>query len=363
MAHDKGRLEGVSRRKFLITSGAAGALGLAGCTQDTDGGSDGGDGGDGGSDGSDGGDGGGSDGGDGGSDGGDGGGSSDGGSDELSGEIVIKGSSTVFPVSDTMAELFQEEHPNVNVTVDSTGSGGGFENWFCPGDSDLNGASRPIKDSEVEQCSSNGVEPIEFRIAGDALTMAVNNDADWVDCMTPEEMASIWQDGGVTNWQEVRDGFPDQEITLFGPAETSGTFDWFNENIIGPDTEHTARHQPTEEDELIVQGIRDNPGGMGYFGFAYYNSNSDQVKALEVDGGQGCSPPSLANAKDGSYPMARPLFIYVAKSSLEREEVREFMRFYLENAETDIVQDIGYVPSSTDLRDENLQKLEDNIPN
>jgi len=359
MARKTGRLGGVSRRKFLITTGVAGALGLAGCTQET---GDGGDGSDGGSDGSDGG----SDGSDGGSDGGDGsdgsdGGSSD-GSDGLSGEIVIKGSSTVFPVSDTMAELFQEEHPDVNITVDSTGSGGGFENWFCPGDSDLNGASRPIKDSEVEQCSSNGVEPIEFRIAGDALTMAVNNENDWVDCMTPDELASIWQDGGVTNWQEVRDGFPDQEITLFGPAETSGTFDWFNENIVGEDTQHTARHQPTEEDELIVQGIGDNVGGMGYFGFAYYNSNTEQVKALEIDGGQGCTPPSLANAKDGSYPMARPLFIYVAQSSLQREEVQEFMRFYLENAETEIVQDIGYVPSSTELRDNNLEKLENSIP-
>jgi len=344
MKHKSGRLEGVSRRNFLITTGAVGALGLAGCTQDTGGGS--GDGDDGSSDGSDG-------------NGEDGGGSSDGGSDEVSGEVVIKGSSTVFPVSDTMAELFMEEHPNVNVTVDSTGSGGGFENWFCPGDSDINGASRPIKDSEVEQCSSNDVNPIEFRIAGDALTMAVNNEADWVDCMTPDEMAMIWKDGGVTNWQEVRDDFPDQEITLFGPAETSGTFDWFNENVIGPDTKHTARHQPTEEDELIVQGIRDNPGGMGYFGFAYYNSNTDQVKALEVDGGQGCTPPSLTNAKDGSYPLARPLFVYVSESALQRDVVYEFMRFYLENVETDIVQDIGYVPSSTDLRDENLTKLDE----
>jgi len=339
MSQETSPLHGVSRRKFLLASGAAGALGLAGCTQET------GDGGDG-SDGSDG------------SDGG-----SSGGGDGLSGEVIVKGSSTVFPISDTMAELFQEEHPNVNITVDSTGSGGGFENWFCPGDSDLNGASRPIKDSEVEQCSSNDVEPIEFRIAGDALTMAVNNENDWADCMTPDELASIWKDGGVTNWQDVREEFPDQEITLFGPAETSGTFDWFNENIVGEDTRHTARHQPTEEDELIVQGIADNPGGMGYFGFAYYNSNTDQVKALDIDGGQGCTPPSLANAKDGSYPMARPLFIYVAQSSLQREEVVEFLRFYLENAETEIVQDIGYVPSSTDLRDENLQKLEDAIPN
>jgi phosphate transport system substrate-binding protein len=279
--------------------------------------------------------------------------------DQLSGEVVVKGSSTVFPVSDTMAEKFMEKHPDVNVTVDSTGSGGGFENWFCPGDSDINGSSRPIKDSEQELCSSNGVEPVEFRIAGDALTMAVNNENDWVDCMTPDELASIWKDGGVTNWQDVRDDFPDREIKLFGPAETSGTYDWFNGNIVGPDTPHTARHQPTEEDELIVQGIRDNPGGMGYFGYAYYKSNSDQVKALEIDGGDGCTPPSLGNAKDGSYPMARPLFIYAAKSALEQDVVYEFMKFYLKNAETDMVKEIGYVPSSTDLRDKNLEKLDE----
>jgi phosphate transport system substrate-binding protein len=325
----------VSRRKFVAATGTAGILGVAGCTENTDTGTD--------------------------ADGGDGGDGSDGddGGDELSGTVVVKGSSTVFPVSDTFAELFMEEHPEVNVTVDSTGSGGGFKNHFCPGTSDLNGASRPIKDSEVEQCGENDVDPVEFRIAGDALTMAVNNDADWVDCVTPDEMSQIWRDGGATMWSDVRDEWPDEEIVLYGPAGTSGTYDWFNENIVGEDRQHTARHQPTEEDDTIVQGIRDNEYAMGYFGYAYYNSNPDLVKALEVDGGDGCTEPSLANAKDGSYPMARPLFMYASEESLQREEVYEFMKFYLEQAETDTVQEIGYVPSSADLRDENLQTLED----
>ncbi|WP_340100726.1 PstS family phosphate ABC transporter substrate-binding protein [Salinibaculum salinum] len=310
-------LDGVSRRKFLVGAGAAGAVALAGCQE----------------------------------------GASTDTEEGLSGDIIVKGSSTVFPVSDQMAQDFMAEHDKVNVTVDSTGSGGGFENHFCPGEADLNGASRPIKDSEIEQCSSNDVEPVEFRIAGDALTMAVNNDND-IDCVTPDEMSQIWREGGAERWSEVNSDWPDEEIPLFGPAETSGTYDWFNENIVGSNTQHTARHQPTEEDETIVQGIRDNEFAMGYFGYAYYNSNTDAVKALEVDGGSGCTAPSLANAKDGSYPMARPLFIYPAKSALEREEVYEFMKFYLTQAETDIVEEIGYVPSSADLRDDNLSKLD-----
>ena len=282
--------------------------------------------------------------------------------DTISGDIIVKGSSTVFPISDRIAEEFMSKHPEVNVTVDSTGSGGGFENWFCPGDSDLNGASRPIKDSETEMCSSNGVEPVEFEIAGDALTMAVNNDADWVDSITFDELSQIWREDGAQMWSDVRDEWPDEEFALYGPAETSGTYDWFNANVVGEDYNHTAQHQPTEEDEQIVQGIRDNPNAMGYFGYAYYKSNSDQVKAVKIAAEEGDEPsePSLANAKDGSYPMARPLFIYPARSSIQdKEQVYEFLSFYLEQAETDIVQEIGYVPSSVEMRDENLSTLDE----
>jgi len=326
---------GISRRRFLTSSGAIGTLALAGCVQNTNSG-----------DGS----------------GSDGSGSDGSGSDGLSGQVIIKGSSTVFPISDAMAEEFMAEHGNVNVTVDSTGSGGGFENWFCPGDSDINGASRPITDAEIEQCSGNNVEPVEFEIAGDALTVAVNNDADWVDCLTFDELRQIWSDeSDVTNWSDVRDEWPDMEIERYGPASTSGTFDYFNENVVGEDTKHTTEYQPTEEDETIVQGIRDNEGGIGYFGFAYYNSNSEAVKAVEVKAEEDgeCTAPSLANATDGSYPLARPLFIYASESSLQNEAVYEFIRFYLEQAETDIVQEIGYVPSSAEQRDENLEKLDE----
>jgi phosphate transport system substrate-binding protein len=326
MSHKTGR--NVSRRKFLAGSGAASAVVLAGCAENTTGGN--------------------------------GNGNGNGDSDQLSGEVIVKGSSTVFPVSQAMAELFMEEHPEVNVTTDSTGSGGGFKNWFCPGDSDLNGASRPITGEEEDQCSDNDVSPVEFQIAGDALTVAVNNDADWVDCVTPDELSQIWRDDGAERWSDVRDEWPDEEFALFGPASTSGTYDWFNNNVIGEDTPHTDEHQPTEEDETIVAGISDNQAGMGYFGYAYYNANPDQVKALEIDGGDGCTPPSLEGAKDGSYPLARPLFIYVAEEALQREEVYEFMKFYLENTSEDFIADeIGYVPSNEDQVEENLNKLDE----
>jgi len=321
---------GVSRRRFLLSTGAVGATAVAGCQEQTGG------------------------------NGGDGSSSTDQG---LSGEVIVKGSSTVFPISDRMAQEFmgEEEYSQVNVTVDSTGSGGGFENWFCAGDAALNGASRPITEGEQEQCSSNDVSPVEFQIAGDALTVAVNNDADWVDSITFEELSQIWREDGAQMWSDVRDDWPDQEFELFGPAETSGTYDWFNENVIGEDYRHTTSHQPTEEDEQIVQGIRDNPNGMGYFGYAYYNSNSEQVKALNVAAEAGDDPvaPSLANAQDGSYPMARPLFVYGAESDLQREDVSAFMEYYIENAATDIVEEVGYVPSSEDQRDENLTALDE----
>ncbi|QLD89981.1 PstS family phosphate ABC transporter substrate-binding protein [Natronomonas salina] len=330
---DGSRVESSSRRAFIAGGAALGGALVAGCTE-TGGNDDGNN-----------------------STGGDG----NGGSGDLSGEIVITGSSTVFPVSDAMAEEFMKQHSGVDIPVDSTGTGGGFENHFCPGNSDINGASRPIKDSELEQCQSNDVEPVEFQVASDALTVAVNNDADWVDCMTFDELSQIWREDGAQQWSDVRDDWPDEDIELFGPASTSGTYDWFNENVVGEDHGHTAQHEPTEEDNLIVQGIRDSPYAMGYFGFAYYQSNSDQVKAVEVktEESGSCTPPSLENAKDGSYPLARPLFIYPNESAVQQKHVYEFLKFYFQKAETDMVSDIGYVPSSTDLRDENLGKLDE----
>ena len=230
--------DSVSRRKFIVATGATGTATLAGCIGSSDGSgeetteesmSDETDESDDESD-----------------------QTTEGGDETLSGQVVITGSSTVFPVSDAMAERFMENNPEVNVTVDSTGSGGGFENHFCPGDSDINGASRPIKDSEKQHCADNGVSPVEFHIAGDALTVAVNNNADWVDSMTFDELSQIWRKDGAETWSDVRDDWPDEPLELFGPASTSGTYDWFNENVVGEEYNHTAEH----EQAIVRQRVR-----------------------------------------------------------------------------------------------------------
>jgi phosphate transport system substrate-binding protein len=284
-----------------------------------------------------------------------------GGGDGLTGEVVITGSSTVYPISNAMAEEFKRENPDVTVSVDSTGTGGGFENNFCPGNSDVNGASREITSAEQSNCQNNGIEPIEFQVGGDALTVAVNNENDWVDCVTEEELKQIWQPDGAELWSDVRDEWPDEPFELYGPASTSGTFDWFTENIIGEAGSHRDDYEASEDDNRLIQGIKGSQYTMGYFGYAYYMENQDSIKGLAIDGGNGCSEPTLENAQAGNYPLARPLYIYVAKESLGNEAVQEFVRFYIERTDSELVSDIGYVPVDESTRDENLDKLESAI--
>ena len=339
MAHnDDGLTDSLSRRTFLGAAGGAGALALAGCTQSNpSGGGDGGDGG-GGSDGSDGGSGG-----------------------QLSGEINIAGSSTVFPLATRMAELFREDHPDVRINIQSTGSGGGFQNHFCPGSTDFNNASRPIKEEEKQLCADNGVEPVELTVATDALTVIVNNDADFIDCITVEELRQIWSgEDRPTTWSEVNPEWPDEELQLYGPTEASGTFDYFVEAIIGEDGTHRQDHQATEQDRTIIQGVQDSQYAMGYLGFAYYSENTDAVKALGIDEGDGCVEPTLETAKSGEYtPLARPLFTYPAKSALAKEHVAAFARFWMENSSsTEIVaDDVGYVPLDDQQQSEQMDTL------
>jgi phosphate transport system substrate-binding protein len=319
----------VSRRNFLAASGAAGALALAGCTQNPGGSGGSGNGSDG---------------------------------DELSGNINIAGSSTVFPLATEMKEQFQEDHSQVNISIQSTGSGGGFQNYFCVGDTDFNNASRPIKPEEESLCQEEGVEWVELKVATDALTVVVNNEADWVDCVTPDQLKQIWEDGGAETWSEIDSDWPDETIELFGPTEASGTFDYFKEAIVGEETAHTSRHQATENDRTIVQGVQNSQYAMGYLGFAYYTTNEEAVKALGVDDGNGCVKPSLETAKSGEYtPLSRPLFTYPAVSSLENEpQVRAFAEFFMNSStSTEIVADeVGYVPNSETEAEEQLSKLE-----
>jgi len=332
--------EGITRRKSLATLAGAGALAIAGCTQSTDGG-----------DGSDGGS------GDGSGDG------SDGGSDSLSGSINIAGSSTVFPLMSAIAEDFAEDYPDVSIDISSTGSGGGFSNFFCVGETDFNNASRPIQEEEQQLCSDNGVEYVELVAATDALTVVVNPEADWIDSLTVEELATIWEADAVETWDEVRDEFPNEEINRFGAADTSGTYDYFIEAVLG-ERGHTSDYQATEQDNTIAQGVSGSEYAIGYFGFSYYYQNPDQLKALGIDDGDGPVEPSLETASNGEYtPLSRPLFTYPSISSLANEHVAEFARYFVEQTTNEdlVAGDVGYVPATESIQEEQMQTLEDAI--
>ncbi|PSQ19483.1 hypothetical protein BRD00_01630 [Halobacteriales archaeon QS_8_69_26] len=202
---------------------------------------------------------------------------------ELSGEINIAGSSTVFPVAEALAEEFQKDHSDVSISVQSTGSGGGFSNFFCPGKTAFNNASRPMKEEEKDLCRENDVEWFEMNVATDALTVVVNNDNDWAQCLTVSELEQIWKPDAAETWSDIHDGWPDEEIERHGAAETSGTFDYFTETIMGEEGRHTSDYSPTEQDNLIVQGVQGSQYAIGYFGFAYYSSNPDQVTAVAIE--------------------------------------------------------------------------------
>ncbi|NUB92735.1 PstS family phosphate ABC transporter substrate-binding protein [Haloterrigena sp. SYSU A558-1] len=274
-------------------------------------------------------------------------------------QVNVAGSSTVFPVTEAIASAFSEEHPTVNISLSKTGTGGGFGNFFCAGRTDINNASRAVADAEVEQCGNNGITPIEFTVATDALTVVVNPDADWIDCLTVEELREIWRADGAERWSDINEDWPDEEFELYGAATTSGTFDYFNEAVIGEEENHRSDYHATERDRTIVQGVQGSEYAMGYFGFSYYSENPDSIKAISIDNGDGCVEPSIETAMSGEYtPLSRPLYIYVAKESLEKQAVRDFARFYMKQAATDLVSDVGYVPITEENRDENLEKLD-----
>ena len=272
-----------------------------------------------------------------------------------SGSVAVDGSSTVFPLSDAAAELLNEQNPNIKVTVASSGTGGGFES-FCAGKTDISNASRPIKeDEEVPVCEKNKVDFTELTVATDALTVVVNKDFP-VDCITTEQLTTMWEpaaQGKVTNWKQVDPSFPDADLKLFGPGADSGTFDYFTDEINGEEGASRSDYEASEDDNVIVDGVANTEGALGYFGFTYYEENADKLKALEVDSGEGCVAPSVETAQSGEYtPLARPLFIYVAnKSYTDKPQVKEYVDYYVENL-TDIAEAAEYIP----LNDEQLGK-------
>ena len=282
-----------------------------------------------------------------------------GGDDSSSGggAISADGSSTVGPYVTSAAESFRNDGGG-DVTVGISGTGGGFER-FCRGETDISNASRPIDEDEVAICEENGVEYVELQVANDALTVVVNKANDWATCLTVPELKRIWEPGSkVSSWRDVRDTFPDRSIELFGPGTDSGTFDYFTEAVNGEGGASRTDYQASEDDNVLVQGVTGTEGGLGYFGFSYYEENQGSLKALEIDGGSGCVAPSVDAAQGGEYvPLARPLFVYASTEALQRAEVEDFLRYMLEN-ETSIAERAQFVPLNQTQIDDNLAKLD-----
>ena len=270
-------------------------------------------------------------------------GGGEGGSGAESSEILIDGSSTVFPISQAVAEEFRVDRPEVQIPVGISGTGGGFKR-FVEGEIDIADASRPIKDSESAQAAANGVEFTEFTIAYDGLSIAINKSNDFATCLTVAELKKIWEPGSsVDNWNEVRSEFPDKPLRLYGPDTDSGTFDYFTAAINDKEDASRADYTASSDDNVLVQGVSGDQGAMGYFGFAYYTENSEILNVVSVDGGDGCVAPSVSTINDGSYsPLSREMFIYVNNASLERTEVRDFIEFYMNNA-AELAEEVGYV--------------------
>jgi len=282
-----------------------------------------------------------------------------GGGDDGGGAIGADGSSTVGPFVTKAAEDFKDAE-GVDVTVGISGTGGGFER-FCAGETDLSNASRPIDEEEQALCADAGIEYIEFRIATDALTNVVNTDNDWATCLTVEQLETIWGPGSkVTNWNQVDPSFPDVELTLFGPGTDSGTFDYFTGVINGEEGASRTDYSPSEDDNVIVQGVSGDRGGFGDFGFSYFEQNQATLKALEVDGGSGCVAPSAEAAQGGTYtPLSRPLYVYVKRNSFDgNEDVRNFVLFMLDN-NSSIAEAAQFVPLSEEQLAEERSKFED----
>jgi phosphate transport system substrate-binding protein len=278
--------------------------------------------------------------------------------------IRVDGSSTVFPISMAVAEDFGVDHPDSKVPVRASGTGGGMKQ-FSLGEIDITGASRPITDSEKATCEQNKVEYLELTVAFDGLAVVVNPQNDWCDCITVEQLKSIWRpesDGTVTKWSDVNPDWPDVELKLYGPGTDSGTFDYFTEVICGEARASRPDYTASENDNALVRGVVADKGALCYFGYAYYAENRDELKLLSVKSTGDCVQPSDETVRDGTYaPLSRPLYVYVNKKSLARPEVGEFVKFYLANAAR-LAKEVGYVPVPDDVAANNDQLLAEALP-
>ncbi len=278
---------------------------------------------------------------------------------KLSGNIEIDGSSTVFPISQAVAEEFRKTQPNVQIPVGISGTGGGFKR-FVAGEIDISDASRPISTSEKDTAVKNSIEYIELAVAYDGLSVLVNIKNTWLTCITTAELKKIWDAGSTVNrWNQVRPEWPDQPLRLYGPGTDSGTFDYFTEVINGKAKQSRADYNASEDDNTLVQGIAGDKDSLGYFGFAYYEQNTDKLKLVAVDEGKGkgCVLPAEKTINDGTYtPLSRPLYIYVNKKSFARPEVKAFTEYYLKNA-AELSAEVGYIALPQQMYDEGLAKI------
>ena len=275
----------------------------------------------------------------------------------LRGTIEIDGSSTVFPITQAVAEEFQNINDDVRVNVGISGTGGGMKR-FTVGETDISDASRPIKPSEAETAQENGIEYIELEVAIDGLAVIVNKDNGFVDYLTTDELNMIWMPGStVESWSDIRPEWPNEQIRLYGPGTDSGTFDYFTDTINGDEGASRPDFTASEDDNVLVQGIAGDQQALGYFGYAYYAENVDKLKIVPIDSGNGPVTPSDETINAGEYaPLSRPIFIYVSKASLERPEVEEFVIFYMEYA-TELVAEVGYTPLPESVYEANISEI------
>lgn len=281
-----------------------------------------------------------------------------GGGDEGQARITIDGSSTVYPVTQAIAEEFLAEHPGLEITVGVSGTGGGFKK-FCVGETNISDASRPIEEVEVATATENKVEYIELPIAFDGLSVVVNKNNDWVDYLTVDELKRIFgRENHASMWSDVREGWPQKPISIYAPDTDSGTYDYFNEAITGRGN-HTGDYQPSADDNVLVRGVSDDTNAIGYFGYSYYIENKDSLKLVAVDNGNGPVAPSKETINNGSYsPLSRPIFIYVNVEATNTPIIEEFVKFYLHNASR-MAEEVGYVGLPKEAYDLDMQRYEE----
>jgi phosphate transport system substrate-binding protein len=283
---------------------------------------------------------------------------------KLKGDIVIDGSSTVYPITQAAAEEFRSYAKDVRISVGIAGTGGGFKK-FCSGETDIQDASRPISTSEATACADKKIEFVELPVAYDGLAVVVSPKNTWAQCLTVAELKKMWEpaaQGKVTNWKQVRDSFPDKPLKLYGAGTDSGTFDYFTEAVNGKAKDSRGDYQASEDDNVLVQGVSTDENALGYFGLAYFTENASKLKLVHIDhkGDGKCIEPSIKTVNDGTYqPLSRPLFIYVRKSVAERPEVKAYINFYLSKSFTPAIEtrEVGYVALSDKLYEASTKRF------